>query len=75
VPEFIPGLKLAEALYFEAAKPILERYFPHLPLSAALLGWGSEVLGYDDLLSTDHNWGRDVSYFFRNEITLRIPTL
>lgn len=54
---FIQGLRLSELFYWEAAKPILENFFPQLPHSAALLGWGSEVLGYDDIRSSDHHWG------------------
>jgi hypothetical protein len=54
---FINGLTLSESFYFEAAKPILDSHFPNLPHSAALIGWGSEVLGYDDVHSTDHHWG------------------
>jgi hypothetical protein len=54
---FIPGLKLSELFYSEAAKPILEAHFPQVSYSAALLGWGSEVLGYDDIQSSDHHWG------------------
>jgi hypothetical protein len=54
---FTPGLKLSELFYLEAARPILEAHFPHLPYSAALIGWGSEVLGYDDIQSSDHHWG------------------
>ncbi|HEV2800719.1 MAG TPA: DUF4037 domain-containing protein [Pyrinomonadaceae bacterium] len=55
--DFIPGLELSEAFYREAARPILDAHFPRLPHSAALLGWSSEVLGYDDAQSTDHCWG------------------
>lgn len=55
--DFIPGLKLSELFYSEAAKPILDSFFPHVPYSAALIGWGSEVLGYDDIRSSDHHWG------------------
>jgi hypothetical protein len=55
--DFIPGLKLSELFYTEAAKPILETHFPHVPHSAALIGWGSEVLGYDDVVSSNHHWG------------------
>lgn len=55
--DFIPGLKLSELFYTEAAKPILETLFPQIPHSAALLGWGSEVLGYDTVQSSDHHWG------------------
>jgi len=54
---FIPGLKLSELFYSEAAKPILDAFFPQVPYSAGLLGWGSEVLGYDDVQSSDHHWG------------------
>ena len=57
MPDFIPGLKLSELFYSEAARPILETFFPQVSYSAALLGWGSEVLGYDDVRSSDHHWG------------------
>ncbi|HEX8130944.1 MAG TPA: DUF4037 domain-containing protein [Pyrinomonadaceae bacterium] len=57
MPDFIPGLELSEAFYHEAVRPILDAHFPNLPHSAALLGWSSEVLGYDDAQSTDHSWG------------------
>lgn len=54
---FIPGLRLSELFYSEAAKPILDAFFPQVSHSAALVGWGSEVLGYDDVRSSDHHWG------------------
>lgn len=57
MPEAIKGLTLNELFYREAVRPILEEHFPNLTHSAALIGWSSEVLGYDDLESTDHNWG------------------
>lgn len=63
---FIPGLELSEAFYLEAARPILDAHFPDLPHSAALLGWSSEVLGYDDAQSTDHSWGTRF-YLFLSE--------
>ena len=62
--DFIPGLKLSELFYAEAAKPILDAFFPQLSYSAALLGWGSEVLGYDDVQSSDHHWGPRFLLFF-----------
>lgn len=55
--KFLPGLELSELFYTEAAKPIIDTLFPHVPHSAALIGWGSEVLGYDDVQSSDHHWG------------------
>ena len=53
----LPGLKLSEAFYHEAIRPLLEQHFPGLPHAAALIGSGSEVLGFDDALSTDHHFG------------------
>ena len=57
MPEFIPGLKLSELFYRKAVKPILDEHFRGLKYSAALLGFGSDVLGYDTPISTDHMWG------------------
>ncbi len=54
---FINGLTLSESFYREAARPILDAYYPDLRYAAALIGAGSEVLGYDDPQSTDHHWG------------------
>jgi hypothetical protein len=55
--DFMNGLTLSELFYVAAARPILESHFPELRYSAALIGWSSEVLGYDDVESMDHNWG------------------
>lgn len=55
--DFIKGLELNELFYNEVVASILNSYFPNLEYSAALIGWGSDVLGYDDAQSADHNWG------------------
>lgn len=55
--QFVNGLALNELFYREIVVPLLTRHLPDLRYSAALIGWGSDVLGYDDLQSTDHNWG------------------
>ncbi len=55
--DFIKGLELNEFFYNEAVAPLFKSYFPELEYSAALIGWGSDVLGYDDAQSADHNWG------------------
>jgi uncharacterized protein DUF4037 len=54
---FIPGIELAGKFYQEAVRPILDADFPGVPHSAALLGTGSEVLGFDTEMSADHHWG------------------
>ena len=61
--EFIKGLDLCRGFFHEAAKPILDRHFPELRYSAGLIGYGSDVLGYDDAVSRDHMWGPRF-YFF-----------
>lgn len=55
--DFIPGLYLSEAFYKEAVKPILDEHFPDLVYSAAHMGTGSDVLGFDTPQSMDHGWG------------------
>ena len=54
---FINGIELSRIFYEEAVRPILDAHFPNLPHSAALLGPGSDVLGYDTPQSRDHDWG------------------
>lgn len=48
-------------------RPILDRHLPGLPHSAALIGYGSDVLGYDTPQSTDHEWGPRVLLFLSDE--------
>lgn len=63
MPDFVPGLKLSEAFYKEAVHPILNTYWQGLPYSATLIGSGSEVLGFDTPMSSDHHWGPRVMLF------------
>ena len=63
MPDFIPGLQLSAHFYEEAVRPILEASFPRLRYAAALIGPGSEVLGYDTPMSTDHDWGPRLMLF------------
>ncbi|MGH3486571.1 MAG: DUF4037 domain-containing protein [Actinopolymorphaceae bacterium] len=64
---FMSGLELSRLFYQEAVRPILEASFPGIRHSAALLGRGSEVLGFDDETSRDHDWGAHVLLFLREE--------
>lgn len=57
MPDLIQGIELCEGFFHTCAKPILDRYFPGLRYSAGLIGYGSDVLGYDDAVSRDHMWG------------------
>jgi len=62
-PDFVPGLRLAREFYAASVRPLLEERFPRLPYAAALLGPGSEVLGFDSQRSTDHDWGPRLQVF------------
>lgn len=64
---FIKGKELCRGFFEQVAKPILDRRFPGLVYSAGLLGYGSDVLGYDDAVSTDHMWGPRFYLFLREE--------
>ena len=61
--EFVPGIELCRTFYAEAVRPILDTHAPGLAHSAALIGKGSEVLGFDSPRSTDHDWGPKVLLF------------
>ena len=65
--EFIKGLDLSESFFNECALPLLREHYPDLQYSAGLIGWGSDVLGYDDAVSADHNWGPRFYLFLRDE--------
>ncbi len=60
---FIPGLRLSAEFFSEAVAPILAAEFRDVPYSAALIGSGSEVLGFDTEMSSDHHWGPRVMVF------------
>ena len=67
MPQFIPGLELNRRFYWEAVRPILDQRFPGLPHAAARIGQGSDILGFDTEMSTDHDWGPSVLLFLRDE--------
>ena len=64
----MPGLELARAFYDEAVAPVLT----DVPHSAALIGSGSDVLGFDTVRSTDHGWGPRLQVFVADEAPDRL---
>jgi hypothetical protein len=64
---FIPGATLCGQFYREIVLPILDARYPGLPHAAALTGSGSEVLGFDNEMSSDHGWGPRVMLFLSHE--------
>jgi hypothetical protein len=74
--DFVSGLQLSEALYREAVAPILAREFPGLVHSAARIGTGSDVLGFDTVRSTDHEWGpRLLLFLSETDATTQGPAI
>ncbi len=61
--EFTPGLALARDFFHEIIKPLLAEKTPGVPYAAALIGPGSDVLGYDTPISRDHDWGPRLQLF------------
>jgi hypothetical protein len=56
--EFESGIELNRRFYRDVVRPIVTQSH-----SAALLGYGSQVLGYDTARSMDHGWGLRVIVF------------
>jgi hypothetical protein len=71
---FISGLDLNEQFYLEVIRPLLAAEFPGLVHAAARLGSGSDVLGYDDRTSTDHDWGIRQQIFLMEADVERVGT-
>ena len=61
------GIELSRRFYTDIVRPWLKDVAPDLPHSAALTGYGSELLGFDDDTSRDHNWGPRVHILLTRE--------
>ena len=57
------GIELSRRFYAEVVRPWMQQTAPGLRHAAALIGYGSELLGFDDEVSRDHNWGPRVHLF------------
>lgn len=75
VPPFVPGLELCRRFYAEALRPLLDAHFPGVPHAAALIGHGSDVLGFDDHVSMDHDWGPRLQLFLAETDVAAVPSL
>ena len=63
------GLELAKAYYETCGRPMLEEQFPQLldRIAIGLTGSGSECFGYDDELSSDHDFEPGFIIFLPDE--------
>lgn len=69
---FVAGQELSGLFYETRVRPLLDKSFPGVQHSAALLGRGSEVLGFDDEMSTDHDWKARLLLFLRDDDHARL---
>jgi hypothetical protein len=67
VGRFVPGVRLAGEFYRDVMRPLADAEFSGLLYAAALIGPGSEVLGFDTERSTDHDWGPRLLLFLGDE--------
>ncbi|MBR6790858.1 MAG: DUF4037 domain-containing protein [Oscillospiraceae bacterium] len=73
--EFIHGRELCRRFFEDIVGPLLTLHFPNLTYTAGLLGYGSDVLGYDDPTSTDHMWGPRFYLFLEREDLSLAPAI
>jgi len=66
------GLELSEKFYLEYGQPMLREHFPTLldKIAVGLAGSGSECFGYDDGLSSDHDFEPGFCIFLPDEDTV-----
>jgi len=63
------GTDLAHRYYEELVAPLLAARWPGLPHAAGRLGSGSDVLGLDDPMSRDHDWGLRLTLLVDRTVT------
>lgn len=67
------GLELAEKYYETYGRPMIRSQFPEIAdqTAAGLVGYGSECLGFDDEISTDHDYGPSFCIWLPREVYIR----
>ena len=68
--DFIPGIELSRRYWRDVVAPIVGDLLPRVPLAAAVVGNGSDVLGFDTARSTDHGFGPRVVVFLDDDVGL-----
>jgi hypothetical protein len=56
------GIELCRRFYVEIVEPLMKNSYS-IEHSAALIGSGSEVLGYDTEMSRDHDYSPAYTFF------------
>ncbi len=71
----LSGIEFGAAFHREAVGPLLSQELPGLRYAAARLGSGSDVLGLDDAISRDHDWGCRLTLLVDDGDQAAVPVL
>jgi hypothetical protein len=73
--DHLPGAELARSFLNDLVEPLLGRALPELRYAAARLGSGSDVLGLDDPMSRDHDWGCRLTLLVDEDARDQVPRI
>lgn len=71
-PPHLTGQDLSRRYYHELVWPLIASRWPDLPHAAGRLGQGSDVLGLDDAMSRDHDWGLRLTMLVEPEMIMPV---
>jgi len=71
----LPGAELARGFFTGVVEPLLRQGVPRLEYAAARLGSGSDVLGLDDQMSRDHDWGCRLTLLVDEDARDQVPRI
>lgn len=69
------GAEVSRRFHADVVGPLMARRFPELRYAAARLGSGSDVLGLDDAMSRDHDWGCRLTLLVDREDAASVPRI
>ncbi|MGO2360515.1 MAG: DUF4037 domain-containing protein, partial [Brachybacterium tyrofermentans] len=69
------GADLSRAYFGQVVRPLLAAHDAGLEVAAARLGSGSDVLGFDDAQSRDHDWGLRLTVLVEDDRAPEIDAL
>jgi hypothetical protein len=71
----LAGAELARRFFTDVVAPLLSQAVPGLGYAAARLGSGSDVLGLDDEMSRDHDWGCRLTLLVDEDARDQVPRI
>jgi hypothetical protein len=69
----VNGIEVARGLFVGLVRPILAQHLPGLRYAAGRIGSGSDVLGLDDEVSRDHDWGNRLTLLVDDTDRAAVP--